>query len=150
MEVSLGSLLRLASSDGRIVKEITLADDGNTLEISYTVDPAITTLCVRNGLSPNVLDLFESGQAHLAVTDTGGRLIASNTGGSQEVRASVDYADAGHTATLNSSATDGSVNSPRNHALTHMVEISGSGSFALGLTLEVMEAPGVAHGLLLR
>ncbi len=121
------------SAGSQIAKTVTLAASSSTIDVDYTLNPAVTTLYVRNGLSPDILDLLRSGQAALSATNTGGRytLTNSNTGAS----VSIDYADAGHNATFNAAASDGTANTPRNMAQLHMTELSGSGTFSFGLTL---------------
>lgn len=150
--VPLASTLRFTSSDGRIVKEVTLPDDSDTLEVSYQLQAPITTLYVRMGLSPNVADLMVNGQENLSVTNTGGVLSVVNDGAPLPVTTAIHYADAGHTAAHSALASDGSANSPRNHALTHMVEISGSGAFTFGLRLAIGSGTpsDQRHGLMVR
>ncbi|GAB4319507.1 MAG: hypothetical protein Kow0059_13540 [Candidatus Sumerlaeia bacterium] len=140
---------RFTSSDGRIQKTITLGDGSHSLEVAYVLNPVITTLYVRFGLSPDPLNLIETGQSALQLTDTAGRLTLANSATGAAV--SLDYAGPGHSALYNAAAGDGTPNSPRNMALLHMVELSGAGDFSFGLVLSAGESPGNrSDGWLLR
>lgn len=125
---------RLTSSDGKIEKNITLKNGSKTLEVNYVVDESITTLYVRHGLSPDCENLLKTGQRHLALNDNGERLFLTNN--ATDAGVSLDYSDGSHNAVYNPDASDGTINSPRNQALIHTVELSGNSDFSYGITLD--------------
>ena len=126
---------KFTSSDGAIVKTITLGVGKSSLQANYTTT-GMVQMFVRFGLSPDLLDLLTFGQSHL------GSLITSpsevdlfNTNPSRTVREYVRFGGTGFTgASINSTANDTDGNAVdtinmRNQAQTHQVEIQ---SAALG------------------
>jgi len=135
-----GTGWKFTSSDGKIVKTITLAPGKSALQASYTTT-GFVQLFVRFGLSPDLLDLLTAGQSHL------GNLISSsqevdvfNNTASRTVRAYLRFGGTGYSgAMFNASANDSDANvldtvAMRNQAQTQQVELQGNGSmnFALG------------------
>ncbi len=127
----------LTSGDGLVSKTLTLGDDATALTAAYTVNPAITHLFVRFGLSPDLDRLLVTGQNHLTgpVADSGGILVAHQ--GPEHTVATRLILD---NAIWNSGATDdpGNLNDTipmRNQAQTQQIEIEGSGTFTIALDL---------------
>ena len=132
---------QFTSSDGQITKTITLAPGNSPLKASYSTT-GFVQLYTRFGLSPDLLDLYTSGQAHL------GSLIASssevdlfNNNPSRSVRAYLQFGGSGYAGeTYNATASDidsgitADTVSMRNQAQTQQVELQGNGTmnFALG------------------
>ncbi len=76
------------SADGNVVKTITLAPRKNAFAASYALAGNVTALYVRHGLSPDLLDLITSGQAHLsALTTTASGADLFNTTATRQIRA---------------------------------------------------------------
>ncbi|MDF7823708.1 alpha-amylase family glycosyl hydrolase [Pontiellaceae bacterium B12227] len=130
---------KLTSSDGKITKTITLSDTDVAFDVSYSLGGDLSLLYIRNGLSPNLLDLLKHGQQDLAdLTVNGGALSLANTSATGAVTAAITL---GPNAVYNASAVDDgstfgydySTINMRNQAQTHQVEISGSGTFAYSL-----------------
>jgi hypothetical protein len=132
---------RFTSSDGKIVKTITLAPGKGTLQASYTTT-GFVQLFVRFGLSPDLLDLLMHGQTNL------GNLLSSsqeidlfNNNSGRTVRTFLQFGGAGFSgASFNSTASDADTGisldtvAMRNQAQTQQVEIQGNSTmnFALG------------------
>lgn len=129
---------KFTSSDGGIEKTITLDDNGDRLLAHYQLDPAITGLAIRFGLSPDFEQLLISGQNHLsAPADSGTRVKVATQGQANHVAVSLHYGSP-HNASWNSAATDDPQGihdtvAMRNQAHTQQIEISGSGSFTFAL-----------------
>ncbi|NQU41294.1 MAG: hypothetical protein HQ523_15200 [Lentisphaerae bacterium] len=148
---------RFVSADGFIQKEITLAPQAREVEVVYQLsgDLAGQTLYVRHGLSPDLADLLQDGQATLSdVSDAGGVLTLSNTNYGTTVSARIGYADAGHSCGWQSSAEDEDTNKVdyatrpmRNQAQTHQAEIFGTGSFAFALGFDAQPSDWDADGM---
>ena len=133
---------QFSSSDGKVTKTITLnTQSTNLFEVQYQLDPSISTLYVRNGLSPNLYDLVMNGQNNLgALQDSGQVLTLVNANDEHTVEAKVHYADTGHNATYQSGAADQNggfaTRQMRNQAYVHQVELSGGGTFSYGLSFD--------------
>ncbi len=143
--VAISNGWQFTSSDGKIVKKITLAPRATTLVANYTFPPVtgpVTTLFVRNGLSPNLHDLLIHGQNNLSSSNDAGKgeFNAVNVA-SKTVRTFVKYGGTGFTANYNAAAVDRDngvtfdTANMRNQAQTQQVEISGGNgmTFAVGL-----------------
>ncbi len=127
---------QLTSSDGKITKTISLSDSDVSFDMAYSLGGDLTLLYIRNGLSPNLLDLLKHGQQDLEdLAVNGGALSLANNAATSAVTAAITL---GPNSVYNSTAVDdggfgySSVNM-RNQAQTHQVEISGSGTFAYSL-----------------
>ncbi len=140
-----GSGWKFTSSDGKIVKTISLGVQASRFEANYVLSGGINQLAVRFGLSPNLDDLLLYGQQHLSTLDdaTRGEISALNASSGAAVRTYVKYAGAaGYNATYNRSATDRAANSGfttfnmRNQAQTQQVEIQGGSGLTFSLGLE--------------
>ena len=141
---------------GDIQKRITLAPSSSTFEVNYTMSgaTAASNVYVRNGLSPDLLDLLQSGQANIGeLQDSGDTLQLVNS--NEEVTVLVGYGDGIHTANYNASAVDDNpggghdfeTRSMRNQAQTQQVELFGQGSFAFSLVFGVGGADFDGDGL---
>jgi hypothetical protein len=117
---------RIVSGDTLIEKTFAIQQNGDLIA-NYVVDSSITTLFMRFGLTPDLENLLVTGQTALDLTDTGGVLTLANT--ATNVSIALDYGSGANNASNNTAVDDGTVNSPRNQAMIHMVELSGSGSF---------------------
>ncbi len=129
---------QLTSADGKVVKTLTLAARANSITCGYTLDPTITTLFVRHGFSPNLMDLLKRGQTGLGNVIVGAQDISLiNSGPEATVRA---YAKLISGVTYNAAAIDDDpvttfdTLNMRNQAQTQQIELSGASdmSFALG------------------
>jgi len=129
---------RATSSDGAIVKLVTLAPKAWKFDVGYTVGGALAgqPLYIRNGLSPNLYDLLINGQRTLAAPALSGAVLrVANTNYETTVEAFIDYAG----AAFNPQARDdgnGYTNytvAMRNQAQTHQVELFGTNSFTFSL-----------------
>lgn len=127
-----GTGWKFTSSDGKIVKTITLAPRASKLDAQYALGSGLSQLYVRFGMSPNLYDQIVHGQGNLAtVADAAhGEISVLNTA-AQSVRAFLKYGGAtGLSAVYNSTATDriaGSVFDTvpmRNQAQTQQLEIT--------------------------
>ncbi len=130
-----GAGWKFTSSDGAIVKTITLGVGKSSLQASYTTT-GMVQMFVRFGLSPDMLDLLTFGQSHLGNLITNSSEVdLFNTNPSRTVREFVRFGGTGFTgASVNSTANDTDGNAldtinMRNQAQTHQVEIQ---SAALG------------------
>ncbi len=130
---------QLTSSDGKITKTITLPDTDIAFDVAYSLGGDLSMLYIRNGLSPNLLDLLKHGQQDLgSLTVNGGSLTLANTFASAPVTAALTL---GPNTVYNSAAIDDgatfgydySTINMRNQAQTHQIEISGSGTFSYSL-----------------
>lgn len=132
---------RFTSSDSKVTKEITLGNASALINARYTLDPSITTLYVRFGLSPNLEDLLINGQTNLQQTSTASTYNVRNTAQDGQVRTFLQTAGSTYSgATVNTVALD--YGTPRfdtlamlNQAQTRQVELFGASNmtFALGL-----------------
>lgn len=135
------------SSDGKVSKTITLASNANALHAAYTLDPTITTLYLRHGLSPHLDHLIKTGQTNLsALTNTSGTLSLTTTSVEGSVRAFVTLGTALHNDTAvdddaGQSAIYDTLNM-RNQAQTQQVElaITSGASFDLGFDVLTNDA----------
>ena len=131
------------SSDGQIQKTITLAALQTQLEANYALSGGLTNIYVRFGLSPNLYDLLQQGQANLSGLIPDHDSLGINLfdyGTAATVRAYLRYGGGVYNGTYDNAATDGvtgvsltTVNL-RNQAQTQQVELSGGTSlrFAVG------------------
>jgi len=119
------------SSDGLVKKTFTLGVGSSLFSSSYTIDPSISELFVRFGLSPNLNDLLLNGQTNLGTVNnsTAGEFSVVNGTPARSVRSFVKYGGTGYNAALNAAALDqsGGFNTVnmRNQAQTHQVEVYG-------------------------
>ncbi|WP_168442445.1 alpha-amylase family glycosyl hydrolase [Pontiella desulfatans] len=142
-----GTGWRFATADGKIVKTITLGGSDVAFDVAYAIGGGLNTLYVRNGLSPNLLDLLKRGQRNLGGLQVNGDALSlANAGSGHPVAAALTL---GANAAYNPGATDdGNGNfhtvNMRNQAQTHQVELYGSGNFAfsLGLGLGGVDSDG--------
>jgi hypothetical protein len=134
------------SSDGKVTKTITLASSASALHASYTLDPTITTLFLRHGLSPHLDELLRSGQTNLgALTESSGTLSVTTTAADAGVRAFITLG----TATYNVSAVDDDAGqgalfdtlNMRDQAQTQQVELSLTSGASFDLGFEVLGNP---------
>jgi hypothetical protein len=150
--VSGSSGWEFTSSDGKVQKLISLADNSNRLAASYQLSGDVTGLFVRFGMSPHLDDLLTHGQRNLvAATDDGSRVMVRNVTPTVAVNAAVYYSSAAY----NPSATDKAAPvfmpdtlNMRNQAQTEQVELeSVSTSFSLELELSAVCADCDSDGL---
>ena len=130
---------QITSSDGHIVKTVTLGDNTGWFTVNYQVDPSRGTLFVRNGLSPDLYGLLLHGQQYLSGEQhDGGTLTLSHLHPERTVSVLLAYGGA-HNAVLNGAAVDGGLHTRRmrNQAQTHQVELSGDGAFSFAIGFEV-------------
>lgn len=130
------------SADGKVAKTLTLAARANSIACAYTLASPVTTLKVRHGLSPNLMDLIKRGQTGLGSIIVGAQDISLiNTGPEATVRAYAKLSGGGFSgATYNDTAIDDDpvtqfdTLNMRNQAQTQQIEISGASgmTFALG------------------
>ena len=137
-----GSGWRFTSPDGKISKTITLSPASGALAASYTTS-SINTLFVRFGLSPDLLDLMKSGQAHLSnVISSSQEVNLFNTAPARTVRAYLRFGGTGlGGASFNPAAGDTDANvldtvAMRNQAQTQQIEIQGANSMTFLLGFE--------------
>jgi hypothetical protein len=130
-----GTGWRFTSADGKIVKTINLDPRRNQLQANYTTS-GMEKLYVRFGLSPDLLDLLQNGQANLTgIIGNAEQVNLFNHNSSRSVRV---YLQLTSGATYNPAASDRDTNAlttvlMRNQAQTQQVEIGGSQmTFALG------------------
>jgi len=135
---------RIASSDGKITKTVTLDNLSNWLHVAYQVDAGLNggTLYIRNGLTPDLHGLLLHGQKYLGPeVHEGGTMTLSHTHPQTSVSAMIAYGSSGHNATFNTNAVDDNpgegvdfkTRRMRNQAQTHQVELSGNGSFTFAI-----------------
>ncbi len=132
------------SSDGLIVKTVTLAPSSSLFSASYKINSSINDLYVRFGLSPNLADLLINGQANLvAVTSTNtGEFSVVDATPARSVRSFVKFGGTGTSfnGNLNATAVDqsGDFNTVnmRNQAQTQQAELFGSGTMNIGVGFE--------------
>jgi len=132
---------KFTSSDGKIVKTITLPAGKGQLAATYTTTGYVQ-LYVRFGLSPDLLDLMQSGQKYLSsLTSNTQDVNLFNNNPNRTVRAYLRFNAPGFSgATYNAAATDRNADAVfdtinmRNQAQTQQVEMQGGSSmtFALG------------------
>ncbi len=127
------AILQLTSGDNKVSKTVSLADDSNRLSVSYALSNDINQIYVRNGLSPDIYELMSSGTSALSFQDTGTAVELSNVNSGFSV--ALDYGGGSNNALFNASASDGTVNSPRNQAFIHMVELSGVNGMSFDIVL---------------
>ena len=135
-----GTGWKFTSSDGKIAKNITLGAGKAQLSASYTVADYVK-LYVRFGLSPDLLDLMQNGQANLApVFASSSEVNLMNQNATGTVRSYLRFAGAGLSgATFNPAAGDRDAGvtldtvQMRNQAHTQQIEVEGTSmTFALG------------------
>ena len=135
---------RISSTNGAVIKEVTLQPSAWQLEIGYRLAGALTggVLYIRNGFSPHLWDLLLHGQANLGdEVHTGGVMQLINNTYEEIVTDYLGYQDAGHDTTFNTAARDddpskGVTNytvNMRNQAQTHQVEVFGTNTFAFSM-----------------
>ncbi len=134
---------KLISSDGKIVKTITLGAHSTRLTANYALSGGVTSVFVRFGLSPDLYDLLRHGQANMPpLAVAGGAVNGLNKPGSQiKARAFISLGTAAHVP----GAIDGGVDTlpMRNQAQTQQVEITGGNGmtfqlgFQTGATIEL-------------
>ena len=132
---------KFTSSDGKIVKTITLPAGKGQLTANYTTTGYVQ-LYVRFGLSPDLLDLMQNGQKYLtSLTSNAQDVNLFNNNPNRTVRAYLRFNAPGFSgATYNAAATDRNADAVfdtinmRNQAQTQQVEMQGGTSmtFALG------------------
>ena len=132
---------KFTSSDGKIVKTITLPAGKGQLAATYTTTGYVQ-LYVRFGLSPDLLDLMQNGQKYLSsLTSNTQDVNLFNNNPNRTVRAYLRFNAPGFSgATYNAAATDRNADAVfdtinmRNQAQTQQVEMQGGASmtFALG------------------
>lgn len=134
---------RIASSDGKIVKTVTLSGLTNFLHVAYNVSPTLNggTVFVRNGLSPDLQGLLKHGQKYLGSEQHGGGMMTlSQARPEVTVSAMIAYGG-GYNATFNTNALDDDPGNGvdfktlrmRNQAQTHQVEVTGNGTFSFAI-----------------
>ncbi|MGJ8650368.1 MAG: alpha-amylase family glycosyl hydrolase [Opitutaceae bacterium] len=133
------------SSDGYVVKTITLPDSAPRLDAQYTLTGDVNKLYVRMGLSPDLKSLMLRGQADLSFShDAGNRRIALSNAFAEPVTAAVEYTA---TASYNDAAFDDDPSNGadwttvamRNQAFTQQVEIenvTGQTTFGISLSMD--------------
>lgn len=130
---------RFTSADGKVQKTITLTANNSALHAAYTLDPAITTLYLRYGLSPHLDHLVKTGQTNLgSLTNSSGMLALTTTAPDGVVRAFITLG----TSAYNVNAVDDDAGQStvfdtlnmRNQAQTQQIELSltTGASFDLG------------------
>ena len=119
---------RATSPDGLIQKTLTLSPTSPVLTAQYQLSGNATQLYIRHGLSPDLNNILETGQSALELTNVNGTLTLENTATNQFV--AIRHTGTGVNAPYNAAAGDGTANSPRNQAMIHMVEQSGTGTFS--------------------
>lgn len=127
------------SSDGKITKSISLADDSEKLSAAYNLTGDVSKLYVRFGMSPHLDDLLVHGQRNLTTaSDNGSRVLVENDTLAAKVSAAVHYTNATYTvAASDKTATfiPDTINM-RNQAQTEQVELESTAtSFTLNLEL---------------
>jgi len=148
---------RIASTNGKIIKTVTLAPASGKLEARYQVNSGLNggVLYVRHGLTPNLASLLTDGQAYLgAERQAGGVMSLPNSGGGAAVSAAIGYADAGHNTGFNLLANDDNpaqgvafyTINMRNQAQTHQVELVGTNDFMFALEFAAQTASADADG----
>ncbi|MGF1571844.1 MAG: hypothetical protein ACFCU1_02100 [Sumerlaeia bacterium] len=133
---------QITSPDGNIQKTITLLPGDSTFTAAYAVSGNVSELYVRLGLAPDLNNLLETGQTTLDFSDDGQELVLENTATNQFVRVRYEDGDSNN-ASYNAAASDGTGNSPRNQAMIHMVELSGTGNFQFQMTFAGSQAQGL-------
>lgn len=136
---------RAASSDGDIVKIVTLEPGSWQFRVTYQLTGGMSgqTLFVRHGLSPNLYDLLLNGQRFLSdVSTNGGVLRLANTSYAYTVRTEIGYGNPGNNAIYNPLAVDHPQRGTnvftlnmRNQAQTQQVELFGTGTFTFTMGL---------------
>ena len=137
------------SSDGNIVKTVTLADDADAFEVSYDVDSTLNSgaLFVRHGLSPDLFSLLIHGQNRLSSEehDAGVMTLRQGLANDFQVVTRIDSSDPNVSfQTSSTDVPDGetftTVNM-RNQAQTHQVELEGVGEFAFTMSFSLETGP---------
>ncbi|MCH8528782.1 MAG: hypothetical protein LAT79_16785 [Kiritimatiellae bacterium] len=137
------------SSDGNIVKTVTLADEADTFEVIYDVDSALNsgTLFVRHGLSPDLFSLLIHGQNRLSSEEheAGVMTLRQGLANDFQVVSRIDTGDLNVSfQTSASDVPDGetftTVNM-RNQAQTHQVELEGQGTFGFTMSFSLETGP---------
>ncbi len=127
---------QFTSSDGKIVKTITLGNTTNRLAATYSLSGGITKLFVRHGFAPDALNLIADGQANLiGPTVAAGKVSLLNSNLTVQATVAVILSN----ITYNAAATDkdaaGFVSvTMRYQAQTHQIELESTNtvfSFAI-------------------
>ncbi|HEY1583464.1 MAG TPA: hypothetical protein VGF73_10240, partial [Chthoniobacterales bacterium] len=134
---------KFTSSDGKIVKTITLPPSKGQLTAAYIMTGYVQ-LYVRFGLSPDLLSLLQNGQKYLSSLTTDVQDVnLFNNDPSRTVRAYLRFNAPGFSgATYNATATDRDTGAVfdtinmRNQAQTQQVEMQGGTSMTFGLGFE--------------
>ncbi len=134
---------KFTSSDGKIVKTITLPVAKGQLSANYALTGYVQ-LFVRFGLSPDLLDLMQNGQKYLSsLTSDTQDVNLFNTNPNRTVRAYLRFNAAGFSgASYNPAATDRDADATfdtvvmRNQAQTQQVEMQGATGMTFGLGFE--------------
>jgi hypothetical protein len=142
-----GTGWQFTSSDGKIVKIITLDDDSDKLEARYTLSGDVNKLFVRHGLSPDLLSLIWQGQTNMVgPTSAGGKVTVRNNSPASLATASLNISDtASHSnVTWNAAATDRHASFTtvvmRNQAQTQQVELESTAtSFSFAMQLSALQ-----------
>ena len=137
------------SSDERISKTVTLADDADTFAVSYSLDPSLNSgrLFVRNGLSPDLFSLLIHGQNRLSSEEHNAGVMTLRQGLANDFQV-VSIIDSSHpSVAFQTTATDvpagetfTTVNM-RNQAQTHQVELEGQGTFDFSMSFALETGP---------
>ena len=147
---------RITSSDGQVVKTVTLGARHWAFNVAYAMSGAMAgqPLYIRNGLSPNLNDLLLHGQQTLGLAqDAGGIVAVVNTNYGTTVSAFIQYSGDGHNTAYNSLAVDENGLYPfytfsmRNQAQTHQVELFGTNNFSFALGFRASPSDWDADGL---
>lgn len=131
------SVLTFASGDGLIRKTITLDRNRDVARIEYSVDSSIGTLYIRNGISPNQLDLMFNGPAHL------NRMSDASFAGLQNSQGGGGFIVAGHNTAINFGIPDSTGWDGRNLPLTEVFECfnnNGATNFSYALAFSAESA----------
>ena len=133
---------KFTSSDGKISKTITLANNSGALQASYATN-GFVQLYVRFGLSLDLLDLLTSGQSHLSnLLSSANEIDLFNSNANRSTRAYLRFGGAGFSGlSYNATANDTDTNvldtvPMRNQAQTQQVEMQGNGTMNFALAFE--------------
>lgn len=132
-----GGSLTLTSADGLIRKTITLDRNRDVARVEYFTDASIGTLYIRNGLSPNQLDLMFNGHAHL------NRLSDASFTGLQNTQGGAAFIVAGRNSAINFGTPGSTGWEGRNLPLTEVFECCnnpGTTNFSFALAFSSASA----------
>ncbi len=122
------------SSDGAIVKTVTLPSRASAFNVQYALGDAVSQIYIRSGMSPNLSDLLLNGQGNLSTVDDQphSEISVLNSNPKSLVRSFIKYGGAsGLNASYNRTAVDhGSASGfdtvpMRSQAQTQQLEIFG-------------------------